>query len=80
MLAAAQAEAAAKCKVFSPTGCWFQVPSKGPLSLPRCGQEPCDFDQSVLECPFFSSGTYKTVDADDCEPFMRVGGRGCAQS
>lgn len=71
-IAAAQSATAVKCTVFSPTGCWFLQPSQEPLSLPRCGQEACDFDQSALKCPFFSSGTYETVDADDCEPFMLV--------
>ena len=72
-LAAALPAEAVKCMAFSPSRCWFEAPStEAPLVLPRCGLEACAFEQSALECPFFSSGTYSTVDADDCEPFMLV--------
>ena len=41
--------------------------------LPKCGAEACAFEESgVLECPFFSSGTYDTVEGDSCDDFMRV--------
>ena len=74
LLVGAMPAAAASCTVFRPNGCWFLVPppSEEPLLLPRCGRQACDFEQSALECPFFSSGSYETVETDDCEPFMRV--------
>jgi hypothetical protein len=55
------------------------------LVVPKCGAEPCVFeDTGVLECPFFSSGTYETVDGDGCADFMRVlpmpYPRNCSQS
>jgi len=41
--------------------------------LPKCGTEACGFEDSgVLECPFFSSGTYEETEASDCSDFMRV--------
>ena len=61
--------------MFSPSACWFSTPrpaAEEPQLLPLCGDKPCDFEQSALECPFFSSGTYRTVDTDECDPFMRV--------
>jgi len=41
--------------------------------LPRCGTEPCGFEDSgALDCPFFSSGTYEETEGADCSDFMRV--------
>ena len=50
----------------------FMGPQEPPV-LPQCGAEPCGFEHTgVLRCPFHSSGTYETVDSNNCTDFMRV--------
>ena len=77
LLTLAQPVAAVECTSFTPASCWFKFPkpaNEEPFLLPQCSQAACDFEQSALECPFHSSGTYATVDAEYCDLFMRVGG------
>lgn len=75
LMTIAQPAAAVQCTVFTPGDCWFEFPkqaSEKPRLLPPCGEAPCEFEESALECPFFSSGAYATAEDEDCEPFMWV--------
>mmetsp|Transcript_3550 Transcript_3550/g.10331 ORF Transcript_3550/g.10331 Transcript_3550/m.10331 type:complete len:816 (-) Transcript_3550:2377-4824(-) len=67
---------AQSCYEYTPTSCWFALPSdpdKEPIVFPKCAFHDCEFDHAAsLTCPFPSGGTFTKTDRKDCPDFMKI--------